>query len=458
MYRWVQSCCGLLSLWLHTTAGLASEWRPIDLSYQPAPPDNPLKGFVDYPTSRTNFPHSLNWSYFSVAQAMPGPGRFDWTALETELRASAGRGCQLIPRFYLEYPGRDTAIPRHLIDTGVATHRWTNSDGQLSATPDYEDPRLRAALVDFIAAYGREFDGDPRIGFIEEGVLGSWGEWHDSPHDNWFASPSVQQEVMDAYEKAFTKTRLLVRYPAGVADRHHAVNANRRVGYHDDSFAYATLDTGRKGDSWFFMTLMNAAGTSDKWRQQPIGGEVRPEVWDCLFNDPGCAPAGQSFNACVAATHASWLCYEGAFRSKLQGAARERSLQAALGLGYEFHLLSATCRPGTLPDRVEINLSITNSGIAPFYYNWPVELALLGRDGRIRPLANPGWKTSDLIPGEGARNWACTLKCPADFHGPGRILARIRNPMPGGRPVRFANQSQDLDSDGWLTVSEFRRE
>jgi hypothetical protein len=70
-------------------------------------------------------------------------------------------------------------------------------------TPDYEDPRLRAALTNFIHALGRRYDGDPRLGFLGLGLLGTWGEWHNHPHTEWFASKTVQREVMDAYEAAF---------------------------------------------------------------------------------------------------------------------------------------------------------------------------------------------------------------------------------------------------------------
>jgi hypothetical protein len=42
------------------------------LAYAPAPPDNPLKGFVPYLGSRTNFPHSLEWDYTQLSELMTG--------------------------------------------------------------------------------------------------------------------------------------------------------------------------------------------------------------------------------------------------------------------------------------------------------------------------------------------------------------------------------------------------
>ena len=312
----------------------------------PAPPDNPLKGFVPYPGSSAanRFPHSLEWDYTRLSEVMTGPTDFDWTPFERKLNAAGSRGCQFIARFYLEWPGRKTGVPQFLIDAGLRLRAWTNTNTQpfppaVDHTPDYEDSRLCSALTNFIRAFGARYDGDPRLGFVGLGLLGTWGEWHNSPHDEWFASKAVQRQVMDAYEVAFRKTRLMARYPAGPGHPRYADNSRRSFGYHDDSFAWATVHTGRKNDDWFFETLLRQAEALDKWRTQAIGGEVRPEVWDCLFDEPACAPKGQEFDRCVSVTHASWLCNEGVFRSKLQGSARQRALLAARSLGYELQVL-----------------------------------------------------------------------------------------------------------------------
>ncbi len=142
-------------------------------------------------------------------------------------------------------------------------------------------------LRSFIAAFGAKYDGDARIGFITAGLLGTWGEWHTYPRSELMASKQVQAEVMDAYEAAFKKTPILLRYPANEKAWAHAANHLRHLGYHDDSFAWATLATGRKEDDWFFMPAMKAAGKSalEKWKTSPIGGEIRPELWGQIFDD-----------------------------------------------------------------------------------------------------------------------------------------------------------------------------
>ena len=127
-----------------------------------------------------------------------------------------------------------------------------------------------------------------RIGFITVGLLGFWGEWHTYPHTEWFASVSVQDQVLAACTNAFRQTRLLVRYPNKTGS---FSPATLPMGYHDDSFAYSTIAP----PGWHFLGQMAEARETNKWRTQPIGGEVRPEVQSCLSdtNQPNCVPLGQ---------------------------------------------------------------------------------------------------------------------------------------------------------------------
>jgi hypothetical protein len=449
----------LLSLALLWACAASASSSAIPLAYAPAPPDNPLKGFVPYLRADTTFPHSLEWDYTKLADVMTGPTNFNWAPFDAKLSAAASRGHQFFARFYLEWPGKKTGVPRYLIDAGLKMRTWTNTNTQpwppaVDHTPDYEDPRLRGALTNFIHALGRRYDGDPRLGFVGLGLLGTWGEWHNSPNDQWFASKTVQTEVMDAYEVAFKKTKLVARYPAGTNDYRYADNAARAIGYHDDSFAWATVHTGKKGDEWFFETRLRSASALGKWHTQPIGGEVRPEVWKCLFDEPSCAPKGQEFDRCVAVTHASWLCNEGVFRGQVQGAARERAIRGAQRLGYELHVARAEIKPDR--QTLAVSLTVTNTGVAPFYYDWRVELGAMDSCGELAATRRTDWKLTAVQPGEPATVWHFagnlgTLK--PEVH---RLLLRVPNPLPNGPPLRFANQMQDQDLLGWLTLGEFR--
>ena len=137
------------------------KWTP--LSYTPAPADNPLKGFLPYAGSYQTFPYSMEWFYLPLRDVMSGPAQFRWEALERQLNDVAARGHQAVFRFYVDYPGKPTGIPQYLLDQGLVTRPYDEfGNNGVSVSPDYSDPRLVAALDNFITALGRRYDGDPR--------------------------------------------------------------------------------------------------------------------------------------------------------------------------------------------------------------------------------------------------------------------------------------------------------
>jgi hypothetical protein len=177
---------------------------PRPLEYAPAPVDNPLKGLVPYQGDvRDFFPHSLEFNYLPYSVLVKGYDDFDWKPIEKMLDDIAGRGHQAVFRIFLEYPGKKDIIPRFLVKDGLKVTKWLYTPTHPLPpapieTPDYEDKNLRRSLKNFLAAFGKKYDGDPRIGFITAGLLGTWGEWHTYPKNELFASKTVQLVVAQA--------------------------------------------------------------------------------------------------------------------------------------------------------------------------------------------------------------------------------------------------------------------
>lgn len=449
----------LLGLAVATATATAEEPIRRTLDHAPAPIDNPLKGLVPYAgAGRERFPHSMEFNYLPMNTLVVGERQYDWSALEKLLEAIAGRGHQAVFRVFLEYPGRKNGVPPYLLERGLTVHRYANpdADGKLAETPDYENPHLRACLRDFIAAMGARYDGDPRLGYITAGLLGAWGEWHTYPREDLWASREVQKEVLDAYEKAFRKTPILLRYPSGANDAHHTPNAERPFGYHDDSFAWATLDTGRRGDSWFYMALLKAAGPAaqSRWKTQPIGGEIRPEAWGKVFDEKPGDPRIQDFARCVEETHATWLMDSGMFRSGVSDAIRRRAEAQVRRLGYEFHVPTVTiARDGRT---VRVTIAVENRGIAPLYHDWRPELALLEKSGKAVGITPMRGRLTGLLPGDPARLLEESLDASTLPAGTYHLALRVPNPLPKGHPLRFANRDQDTHAPGWLTLGAVR--
>ncbi|MFO0881082.1 MAG: DUF4832 domain-containing protein [Gemmataceae bacterium] len=441
--------------------GLQLTWAgmPRRLRYAPAPVDNPLKGLVPYQADvRGMFPHSLEFNYLPYSALVTGYDTFDWQPLERMLDDIASRGHQAIFRVYLEYPGKKGVLPRFLVKDGLKVHDWLYTETQpfppaRIETPSYEDKNLRRSLKGFIAALGKRYDGDPRIGFITAGLLGTWGEWHTYPREELFASKAVQTEVMDAYERAFKVTPVLLRYPAGEKHGRMAKNADRPFGYHDDSFAWATLPTGRASDGWFYLPSLKAAGLGAevKWKTRPIGGEIRPEAWGKVFDEKPDVKEIQNFRACVEATHVTWLMDSGMFRRKQSAERIRRAEEQVRRMGYEFYCPAVTVGEVN-GSKLVVQLEVENRGVAPFYYPWKSEWGLLAGGKVVKAWAGSGQLTG-LLPGDQPRVWVEMHDVSGVKAGKYTLAVRVPNPLKSGKPVRFANENQDAVS-GWLSLGE----
>lgn len=450
-------CAPLIIVALLPCCAVAADAQRTPLEYAPAPVDNPLKGLVPYAgDDRNKFPHSMEFNYLPVSAVVIGQGEYDWKPFEKLLNDIAGRGHQAVVRFFLEYPGKKEGIPQYLVKGGLKVHTYVNTNTQPLpptevSTPDYSDANLRQMLKDFIAAWGKKYDGDPRLGFITAGLLGTWGEWHDYPHEELYASKAVEIEVMDAYEAAFKITPVLLRYPAGEKHYAHAPNAARKFGYHDDSFAWATLETRKKSDDWFFVPLLKAAGKDalEKWKTQPIGGEIRPEAWGKVFDENPGKKEIQNFRQCVLETHATWMMDSGMFEKKQNAARIQRAEEEVRRMGYEFFVRAITI--AIAEKKISVKIEIENRGIAPFYYDWPAEFALIAADGKIAKTFAGTGKLSGILP-DAPREWVDELDASGIAAGKYKLALRVANALKNGHPVGFANKTRDADVKGWVTV------
>ncbi len=465
------------------------------LDYAPAPADNPLKGFMpfyDAYSSQQNpiandFPHSMEWFYVPLRNLMNGPDSFTFdTGLEPQLDSISGRGHQAVFRVYLDYPGKPSGIPPFLLADGLQASPYTffgNTPGR-SLSPDYDDPKLVSALENFIKALGKRYDGDPRIAFITVGLIGFWGEWHTWPMDgftqetsllkakadpteeSWMPSDANQLRLLKTFDDSFNTTRLLIRYPM-IKPASQEAEPGRRVpylsttlnlGYHDDSFAYETM----YGKDWYFMGKLEWRGAADTWITEPIGGELRPEIQLGIWLDTP-RPDMEDFSATVDGTHASWLIAHSIFTSKTMqpgSAVYERALAGARRLGYEFYISAVRLSDVSASDPFQVDLHIENTGVAPFYYNWQVQLGVLNTSKELVATWETPWRLDQIFPSTVDRSkpyvaWSYVNPAHGLHSGAYTLVMRVVNPLVNGKSLKFANTAQDQDLSGWITLGSF---
>ena len=96
-------------------------------------------------------------------------------------------------------------------------------------------------------------------------------------------------------------------------------------------------------------------------------------------------------------------------------------------------------------DLVEVQM--TNNGVAPFYYDWDIEVVALDGTGREVDRASMDGDLRTVLPGQSA-----TFSGRVRSSGATTVLLRAVNPLDGGQPLRFASAGQDTTWEGYLTL------
>jgi len=97
---------------------------------------------------------------------------------------------------------------------------------------------------------------------------------------------------------------------------------------------------------------------------------------------------------------------------------------------------------------------VLNNGCAPFYYDWPLQLAALSESGSVVKTYPVDWKLTAIEPSTTPRSLKAallTMEIPKQSQ---KLALRVINPLPNGKPLKFANAEQDADAPGWLTLGK----
>lgn len=418
-----------------------SETQSVEFTYdRAATAGNPLKGMMSsylWSEPHNDLPHSLEFIYIPLKSLVAGLDTYTFeVGLEPYLQAAKSRGNHVVMRVFIDYPNREYGLPTYLEEL-VTCSPYSEYGGGCS--PDYSNPHLQSAILNFILEFGHRYDGDNRLGFIQMGLLGYWGEWHTFPNYEDFASDVFQLEVIETFDAAFGTTPIQIRYP--IQD-----SASRAIGFHDDSFAYATV-----GDvDWYFWSKMQAAQAENRWMEVPTGGEVYPEIQSTLFTDQFVVGEdGQDFDTVVSITHTTYMLMYSAFSMNGTGYVGDQldiAKQSSLAMGYEYTIdninLEASNLRGELVD-IRLDIAIQNTGVAPFYYPLSISIDGPGLERRVENLESiqPSDRTS-ILPVELIGIPAASLNQQWGIHLTSEVL--LENQV-----IHFANLEDD---SGILTV------
>ena len=216
------------------------------------------------------------------------------------------------------------------------------------------------------------------------GSSGSGGSTH-SPSP----TAAVQKVLGDAFAKAFPDKQVLVRHP-WLEFRDH--------------------DFGGYWDSWGHIQQMSTHGAGlaslkDRWKTAIMGGEVAYD-WGNFKEQPGDSPTDTMvdpahrnfFIGTIRSLHCTQLRWVADYDEN-NPAARAGAEEVQKAFGYRFVLGEVRYPRRVEPGRAfEVEFDVRNTGSAPFYEPWPVELSLLDTT-----TGKPVWK--DRFADTDVRKW-----------------------------------------------------
>jgi Domain of unknown function (DUF4832) len=426
-----------IALLLFASARVAADDVVVRPKPADGPLDNPLKGWCPYPNAGPiHQPYSMVFQYVSWRELEPIEGDFRFAEWEKAWDEKAAKDKHVLFRVYVDYPKKPSGLPDWLRKAGVKETAYTDYGGGQS--PDYDDPRMIAGMERLIAALGKRYNHHPRVAFIQLGLLGFWGEWHTYPQSKLYASPETEQRIVDAYRKAFPDKSLMVRYARGHAGRQDW------IGFHDDMFPEDTDN----GKDWGFLAGLRTTKRTENWKVAVVGGEMVPgqaERW--LGRD---FPTTETM---LDRAHVSWVGpYCPALARTKDETFRKRSEQLVRKMGYEFRI-AEVAHPAAAKAKQSVRVSLkgTNQGVAPFYYPWPVEWALLDSAGKVVAKQKTTWDIRKWLPGDIAERAELAFEVPTGTY---RLALGVRDPWKDRPAIGFANEA--TVTDGWTILSEFR--
>jgi hypothetical protein len=373
--------------------------NPAEIS---GPLTNPLMGFRPDPDMYNNYPYpTLVRHYIS------------WKSIEDAEADTVQKIKDFCDAEWAEYPAANVkVIPRIFID-------WDYKDGDEYwpadlTTGDWSSQEFKDRVVRLIGRLGEVWDNDPRVAWVQMGIIGYWGE-QESPvgahQDGW------SQRLGDAFTAAFKNKKFLVRNMGAFSDY--------QVGTYWDSFAHPSQSNVNSS-----IKSYNAQG---RYLTQPIEGEVAYNWGDTSKfgtspNQTLSDPAKRKYMIdTIRDLHCSALGWIASYSTTdAQAVAGAAEVQKAFG--YRFKLTEFSCSARTEPgSNMNVSFKVKNIGSAPFYENWPVAVVLIDPATRqiVWQAILPGTDTSKWAPGGNYDTTSEAYTTPATEH---QITASVSVP------------------------------
>lgn len=306
-------------------------------------------------------------------------GAYDFSYIEAGLKkAGAVKGkfgfrvVTYCPGCWMELREDRASFPPVLptyVPSQAGSQKWYDPDGagpktgwNISAAPDWNNPEFLARWEALWAELGKRYANDPRLGYIDVGGYGKYGEW-------WVDGSAVHitdangLRMVKAVASAFPNKHVLLNTMSPVKFTMAAINANPNLGIRTDSLGcpnmYSmvtdTVDT-RLSEVWKTRPFFSEWGTTG----DPVAGKAQVTKWH------------------VSTTSSDNMRLKYAAMTSTQQAAYTAAIRAS---GYRYTVNSVTVGALKRGTRIPVTVTITNNGVAPTYDGWRVYVRLTDSNG-----------------------------------------------------------------------------
>ncbi len=193
---------------------------------------NPGKGYVQYYGANSTITRDyidIGYNRVCWSEVEPQGGQFNWRPIEQAIRGfgkydkkvgvgvmnvSTGIGKQYVTPKWVFEAG---AVPLEVPDSSSPT-------GKQIIPASWEDPVFLSKMKAFIVAFGKQYDGNSNLAFIDIRDYGNWGEGHVGMlgHDSRIIltpPENLRQNYLQPYFSAFPRTQLIVVWGSHAYDK-----------------------------------------------------------------------------------------------------------------------------------------------------------------------------------------------------------------------------------------------
>jgi len=281
--------------------------------------------------------------------------------------------------------------------------------------PDWNSAGFQAQWQELMAELGRRYGNDPRLGYVDVGGYGSYGEWHVDAGER--VADANGLAIVRAVTSAFPTKHVLINTMTPVPFTLKALRANPNLGMRTDNLGCPDM---------YSMVAVDAR-LQKVWKTRPFFSE-----W-CTRADPvlGAQQARQFHISTMSSGNMPWS------DDTLDATQRAAYAKALATVGYRIQVRSVTM-PGTLAagSRFDVKTAWTNQGTAPTYDDWDVRLTFVNAATGESVAKSLGRPLTGLI---GTERLSATVRASGLAPGRHRVFLSVDDPSGYSAPMRLAN-------------------